>query len=213
MVDKKGDQGFTLATISQPFDNHMSNQTIDAHQSTKDTDTFSKEEICTICDLSKSTLNNWILEEKAEENDYKTAKMGKKLFYFSYLKRMFTKAQREDLIDKLAQPTKGNPENTKDNQKTNQDLPNFDYSQLLTQQAEVIKTLQDQLKTKDGQMATKDEQILALTTALENAQKITSQQQSLSLQQGQLMLEDKKTKRGGLFGWFGGDTQKEEKQG
>jgi len=184
----------------------MSDQIINVNHSGNDDKTFSKEEICEICNLSKSTLNKWLLEEKADENDYKTAKMGKKLYYFSYIKRVFKTALREDLIDILIgsqEIDKGQP---KDNPKATQSIPNSDFSQLLTQQTEIIKILQDQLSTKD-------DQIKSLNQSLENAQKIVFHQQNISLQQGKMLLESKKKKRGGLFGLFGGNNQREEEKG
>lgn len=188
----------------------MSNQIIDAQHSGQEEKTFSKEEICQICDLPISTFNNWINDEKAQESDYIKVKLGKKLYFISYLKKVFIRAKREDLIDIITSPEVDNQRQSKNNPKTKQGIAKDE-----PEHSEIITSLLKQLDTKDEQLRSKDQQILALTKALEDAHTIASQQQSLSLKQSEQTTLFLESKKGGIFNgfsWFGGgNNQKKER--
>jgi len=188
----------------------MSDQIIDAQHSRQEEKTFSKEDICQICDLPISTFNNWINDEKAQESDYIKVKLGKKLYFISYLKKVFIRAKREDLIDIITSPEVDNQRQSTNNPKTKQGI-----AKDKPEHSEIITSLLKQLDTKDEQLRSKDQQILALTKALEDAHTITSQQQSLSLNQSKQTTALLESRQGGIFGgfnWFRGtNTKKEEK--
>ena len=162
--------------------------------------TFTKEEICEICEISINTLQNWLNEEKALEDDYIKGKQGRRIYFLSYLKRVFKKALREDLIPVL----EVNQSLSKDNQRLTDSLPNNNQEELLKQKDETIKILIDRTQDLKEELNQKNKQIKSLTDALEKSQTITSQQQSLSLKQNEytaLLLH--KSKNSGLLGWFG----------
>jgi len=180
----------------------MNNQTLTATVENGENKTFSKEDVSSICDVSINTLQNWLNDEKAEESDYKKGKQGKKIYYFSYLKRVFKKALREDLIDILETNSEVDQDKPNTNHKPTEALPNFDYATLLTQMSETIIILQEQLRTKDIQ-------INNLHNQLEKQSNLMQNEQTLRLQQNQILLENKKS--GGFFGFLGFGGKKKGK--
>jgi len=183
----------------------MNNQTIITEDKMIQNKTFSKEDISSLCDVSINTLQNWLNDEKAEKNDYKIGKQGKKIYYLSYLKRVFQKALREDLIDILEASNEVNQDKPSINHQSTEALPNFDYAQLFTQMSETISILQEQLRTKDTQIANLHDQIEKQSNLMQN-------EQTLRLQQNQILLENKKNKTRGLFGLFGRNTKDEGRE-
>ncbi len=187
----------------------MPNQNITAEQENGDQKTFSKEEVSSLCDISINTFQNWLNDEKAEEKDYKRGKQGKKSYYLSYLKRVFKKALREDLIQIL----EANQSQTKTNQSQGDGLPDFDQEELFVRLTQTIQILQDQVDELKKDKENLNFQLTETLQLLKDQQKITSQQQALSLQQNNhtnLLLEKPKPRK--FLGWFGGNNQKDEKE-
>ena len=181
----------------------MTDQTTTLNIEQEKDKTFSKEEVSTICNVSINTLQNWLNDEKAEDSDFIRGKQGKRIYYLSYLKRVFKKAFREDLIPVL----ENSQTISKDSQRLGDGLPEFDFQELLTQQTETIKILQEQVEDLKNDKKNLNEQIAKLQRIIEN-------QQTLSLQQNQhtnLLLNKSKPK--GFLGWFGMNSQKEDTQG
>lgn len=181
----------------------MADQTITISGENEKEKTFSKEEVSTICDISINTFQNWLNDEKAEDKDFIRGKQGKRIYFLEYLKRVFKKAQREDLIPLL----EADQSTSEDNQSLGDGLPNFDYKELLKQQTVTIQTLQDQIEDLKTDKKNLNDQITKL-------QEIVRNQQTLSLQQNQhtnLLLDKSKSK--GFLSWFGINNQKEEKEG
>jgi hypothetical protein len=188
----------------------MIDQSITDIKESGDKKTFSKEEVSSLCDISINTLQNWLNDEKAEETDFIRGKQGKRIYYLSYLKRVFKKALREDLIQIL----ETSQSQTKINQSQSEGLSDFDQEELFIRLTQTIQILQNQVDELKKDKENLNFQLAETLQLLKDQQKITSQQQTLSLQQNQhtnLLLEKPKPRK--FLGWFGGNNQKDEKQG
>jgi hypothetical protein len=184
----------------------MPNQTMTIeHEKEKKDRVFSKEEVCTICNLSINTLQNWINEEKTEDKDFLKGKQGKRFYNIGYLKRIFKRVLREDLISILEVNNEVNQHQPKVNLKSTEPLPTLDHAQLFNQMSETIKILQDQLRSKDSQISHLHDQIEKQSNLMQN-------EQTLRLQQNQILLESKSTKARGFFGFFKGKSKATEEK-
>ena len=170
---------------------------------------FSIEEIMEITELSKETIYRRITKDSEETKDFitsiSTGGIRNKLFRKGFIAEKYKEYYKTEL-DFSKQ--------VNDILKTDSKIPTTsqDKSETETSTSQsVIEILRQQLEAKDSQLIEKDNQISRLHDQIEKQSNLMQNEQTLRLQQNQILLENKKDKTGGLLSWFS-RKPKEEKE-
>ncbi|MEM1312554.1 MAG: hypothetical protein AAGF07_03760 [Patescibacteria group bacterium] len=157
---------------------------------------LTKEEIIDLTKVSINTLNNWLKVYKPNGDEVDVGRQNRRSYSKSYLFRIFDELKRDDLISLVSDSDnlikdEGKASNNLEYEQINTSV----LQSLLLEKDKRISNLEDQIEILKSELLIKNEQI-------REANNLASRQQSLSMQQGQLFLESKKTKSGGLFSWL-----------
>lgn len=153
---------------------------------------FTKEQIGEKTGISPHTLQNWINSYKPVDSEFETLRGGKRTYSSSYIKKIFTKAFRQELLPKLWEhenPTSSHAifnqwssagqGQEKQKPSHNHDSPindavinlvNQRWQASVTGKEEVVDLLKEQLITTKQQVDIKDGQIADLSKSLNQQQ-------------------------------------------
>jgi Protein of unknown function, DUF536 len=153
---------------------------------------FSKEEITEKTGISPHTLQNWINADKPINKEFETLRGGKRTYSTVYIEKIFTNANRAELVPKLQSKENlisGQPEvnqqSTNSRPVPNQQLSNWQSSEVVKLNQSVDKPFHDEVIKLvnlkwEASVAGKDEVISLLKEQLE------STKQQIDLKDGQI---------------------------
>lgn len=171
---------------------------------------FSIEEIMEITDLSKETVYRRITKDSLENKDYitsiSTGGIRNKLFRKGFVADKYKEYYRTDLD--FSKQVNATSETKEETSYTSQDKSSSESSSNQS----IIELLRQQLEAKDDQLKEKDTQISRLHDQIEKQSNLMQNEQTLRLQQNQILLESKSTKSGGFFGFFKGKPKVTEEK-
>jgi len=167
---------------------------------------LSKEEIVDLTGVSIHTLNSWIKNYKPSDDEMETGRQNRRTYSKSYLLRVFEEIKREDLANLVlhGESLVKDEGTTSDKLGTNQEDTSI-IQMLLLEKDKRIKNLENEIVTLKQELQIKNGQI-------QEANRLASQQQSLSLQQNRLFLVSSKNRPWWHFSlpWGNGSKKVEE---